>query len=175
MGYSRTWARRSTKKYVVPPPLVQAKVVWHDDGPELYIPIVVHAQHEYADAARAIQRKTNKEHMQMALHLLHVWLPDQGRINRSQVEWITYTRIAPSRGLAKHDNLRWALKHIVDITSYWMIDGRLMVPWRKIGDYDDKLEGQVTWDYQQRKEGKDWGVTVRLHKRPTSPKDMRES
>lgn len=163
------------KRYSPPPVYVQQRIIWHSDGPELILPLIIHAQHGYAKAKETEDRAT-KQHMLCVLSQLNGWCR---ALPKDRIEHIAFTRIGMGR-LAAHDNLPWAFKSIVDITSYWILDGAPLAQkdarWKRIGDYDDILieRGRPTWSYSQRTNGegehrqrkKPQGISIRFQMSP---------
>lgn len=160
------------KAYKPPPQLVRELMLRHEDGFELQLPIVVHAQHGYAQQARMAKNTAKKKQMARVLDALRLYLRG---IDRSRVERITFTRVSLGK-LDPHDNLPYAFKHVVDVTCAWVVCGDEEFDWKRVGKFDDQLTtrqpGRVTWTYEQRTNDDDrtsgqrkkpQGIRIRFH------------
>lgn len=138
-------------------------VVWHEDGPELILPL--HAKRSQANDEHWTQAATREREQQIYVlaHLRHFLRT----LERERIDSITYTRIGPCE-LDEHDNLRATMKHFVDITSAWVLKGEERIDWKNLGRFDGQLKqrGRVRWNYEQRSEPKGRmmlvGVSIRF-------------
>lgn len=153
MGYARAakWkralakARGEAKPYKAPPKLVEAGVIHHADGPELIIPLRTSAQDN--DLAWQRAGEQDKKEQAFIVQMLSSYLRG---LDRAAIKKVIFTRISCYE-LDAHDNLRWAMKHVVDIVSWWICEGNADIPWARIGRYDGILsERGMTWAYRQR-------------------------
>lgn len=167
-------APRRAKPFVPGPKLVEQLVTWATDRSWVELQMSMKIDSPQANGHQ--HTNANDAHIQVedVLRALRAYLRG---LDRSLISGITFTRLhteKSKKGLAKHDNLRGAFKHICDATCAWIVEGPNEFNRRTIGKYDDLLEAQWTegtgrtWppNYTQQMHETDtrlWGIRIRLH------------
>jgi hypothetical protein len=157
------------KAYKAPPKLLEQLCFFHDGAEKFWVlqlPMVLHAQTGYADAARFVQKRAARQQLDVVLLALQTQLRG---IDRERIDQITLVRFSPGK-LDAHDNLRQAFKHVLDATCVWICVGSGDFNRRAIGKYDDQLlgTGRVTCHYEQTTHESDrrlQGIHIRLRLR----------
>lgn len=142
--------KRKRRLAPLPPPLIEPGVRFGTGFVELDVPLHL-VNRGNANGNRWERVKANKRAAGLIGDLLCT-VPPVVRNTLAGPVRVLVVRVGP-RGLDKHDNLRHALKGVVDCLAVWLRHGRLG---QRDGDAD------LDWKYGQDRDGDKYGVKIRF-------------
>jgi hypothetical protein len=139
------------------------RLMFHLDGPELFLPIYVLPQNINGD------RHTKKAEAKAQRTMVWSCLTTQLRtLDRACIRALTFTRHSPGQGVDEHDGIQPAFKYICDAVCAWIVEGpRVWEPrvLRRVGHYDGMLItnelGGIECHYEQQKH-ESHGISIKL-------------